>query len=151
LKGIWVLAVVCAFVAGSFVTGASVYAQEERGGSFLCPVGQALTVVEFLENNKILNFICQTTIPDTYIKTASDYASNDNNASVTLGCDEGDVFLSGSGHALPRDDATPMEIFINEPQVNAAGEIEWHATARYPDSSGGRDLVVSVICLNTSP
>ncbi len=150
MKGIWVLAVAFSFVLGSLVTGASVYAQQEVS-SIICPLGQALTGIVFEKNNKVLDFICQTTIPETYFLTATDYASNDNDASVTLGCDEGDVFLSGSGHALPRDDATPMEIFINEPQVNAAGEIEWHATARYPDQSDGRDLVVNVICLDTNP
>jgi len=152
LKGIWVLAVVCAFVAGSLLTGTSVYAQVEKGGSFLCPAGQALTGIEFMENNKILDFICETVIPDTYFITASDLASRDNNASVTLGCDEGDVFLSGGAFGEPRANATPLAILISEPQVNSVtGEIEWYATARYPDTEGGIDLIVNVTCLNTNP
>jgi len=53
LKGIWVLAVVSAFVAGTLVTGSTVYAQVEPGNSLLCPPGQALTGIEFMENNRI--------------------------------------------------------------------------------------------------
>jgi len=152
LKGIWVLAVVCAFVAGSFVTGTSVYAQVEKGDSFLCPAGEALVGIEFMANNKILNFICETVIPDTYFKTASALASRDNNASVTLGCDEGDVFLSGGAFGEPRANATPLAILVSGPQVNSdTGQIEWYATARYPDTEGGIDLIVNVTCLNTNP
>ncbi len=152
MKGIWVLTVICAFVAGSFVTGASVYAQAPPADSFLCPAGQALTGIEFMENNKILNFICETVIPDTYFKTASDLASRDNNASVTLGCDEGDVFLSGGAFGEPRANATPLAILVSEPQLNSdTGQIEWYSTARYADTEGGIDLIVNVTCLNTNP
>ena len=151
MKGIWVLAVVCAFVAGSLLTGTSVYAQVEKGGSFLCPAGQALTGINFMENNKILDFICETVIPETYFRTASDLASRDNNASVTLGCDEGDVFLSGGAFGGPRDNATPLAILISQPQESDTGQIEWYATARFPDTEGGIDLIVNVTCLNTNP
>ena len=151
MKGIWVLAVAFSFVLGSLVTGASVYAQQD-GGSFLCPVGQALTGIIFEKNDKVLDFICQTTIPETYIRTATDYASNDNDASVTLGCDEGDIFLSGGAFGEPRANATPLAILISGPQVNSeTGQIEWYATARFPDTEGGIDLIVNVTCLNTNP
>jgi len=154
MKGIWVLAVVCAFVSGSLLTGVSVFADEHKGNNFLCPAGKVMTGILFGggddDDNIILNVICKPAHPDIYLKTASDRASNDDPASVTLGCDEGDEFLSGSAWALPREDATPLEIFTNEPQVNAAGEIEWHSTARYPDFNGFRDLVVNIICLDTN-
>jgi len=154
LKGNWVLVVVCASVAAFFLTGASVDAAKgDDEGSFLCPVGQALIGIVFEDDDEIIDFICGTAaLPDIYLKTDSQFAFNDNPADVTVGCDEGDEFLSGSAWALPRDDATPLEIFINAPQVNPdTGEIEWHATARYPDARDGRDLVVSVICLDTNP
>jgi len=152
LKGIWVLAVVSAFVAGTLVTGSTVYAQVDPGSSLLCPAGQALTGIEFMANGKVVDFVCETVIPDTYFKTASDLASRDNNASVTLGCDQGDVFLSGGAFGEPRANATPLAILVSEPQVNSdTGQIEWYATARYPDTEGGIDLIVNVTCLNTSP
>jgi len=155
LKGNWVLAVVCASLGAFFLTGASVDAAkgDDDNGSFLCPVGQALTGIIFEDDDERLDFICGTAaLPDIYLKTDSQFAFNDNPVDVTVGCDEGDQFISGSAWALPRDDATPLEIFINAPQVNPdTGEIEWRSTARYPDSSEGRDLVVSVICLDTNP
>jgi len=153
LKGNWVLAVVCASVGAFFLTGASVDAAKgDDESSFLCPVGQALTGIVFEDDDEILDFICGTAaLPDIYLKTDSARASNDVNVSVTVGCDEGDEFLSGSAWALPRADATPLEIFTNGPKVNAAGEIEWESSARYPDARGFRDLVVSVICLDTNP
>jgi len=150
MKGIWVLAVAFSFVLGSLVTGASVYAQQE-GSSFLCPVGQALTGIIFEKNNKVLDFICETAIPDTYFLTAFDTVSNGVDASVTLGCDPGDTFVSGGAFGGPRGDGTPLALLINQAQDDGAGGIEWYATARYPDSSGGIDLIVTVICLDTNP
>ena len=119
MKGIWISAIVVAFVAGTIVTGASVFASD-----FLFPA--------------------------PYIKTASDTAKNDFDAEVFLACDEGDTFVSGSAHGPPRIGATPLNILISEPQVNAGGTIEWHATARYPDFVGELDLTVSIICLDTN-
>jgi len=119
MKGIWISAIVVAFVAGTIVTGASVFASD------------------FL-------------FPPTYIKTASDPAIPDTNADVTLACDEGDTFVSGSAHGPPRPDATPLNILINEPQVNAGGSIEWHATARNPDQFGSLDLTVNIICVDSN-
>jgi len=150
MKGIWVLAVAFSFVLGTLVTGASVYAQQEVS-SIICPLGQALTGIVFEKNNKVLDFVCQTAIPETYFITDSGTASNGVDASVTLGCDPGDTFVSGSAHGGPRDDGTPLALLINQAQDDGAGGIEWHATARYPDSSGGIDLIVTVICLDTNP
>jgi len=153
LKGNWVLAVVFASVGAFFLTGVSVDAAKgDDESSFLCPVGQALTGIIFEDDDDVIDFICGTAVhPDIYLKTDSARASNDVNVSVTLGCDEGDEYLSGSAWALPRESAVPLEIFTNAPQVNAAGEIEWEASARYPDARGFRDLIVSVTCLDTNP
>ena len=55
-----------------------------------------------------------------------------------------------SAHGPPRPDATPLNILINEPQVNAGGSIEWHATARNPDQFGSLDLTVNIICVDSN-
>ena len=61
MKGIWVLAVVCAFVAGSLVTGAAVFADpddDDELSSLLCPIGQAMTGILFEDDDEILDVIC---------------------------------------------------------------------------------------------
>jgi len=121
MKGIWISAIVVAFVAGTILTGAAVYATD-------------------------LQF------PITKIKTATGTAfgslNTGVNADVTLECDQGDLFLSGSAHGVPLQGATPLVILINKPQVNLGGSIEWHATARNPDLSIDQVLEVNIICLH---
>ena len=135
MKGIWISAIVVAFVAGTIVTGAAVFADD---------------------------FI----FPQPYINTGTDQADSaefmGDNARVNVGCDEGDTFVSGSAHGIVREGATPLNILINEPRDTAhatggpdgstghIGSIDWHATARNPDSSGTITLTVNVICLDTN-
>ncbi len=163
MKGIWVLAVAFSFVAGSLVTGASVFADEdEEALSFLCPVGQSLVGIVFGEDDgnrgigndddDILDFICGTAgVPGTYFLTAFDTASKGKDADVTLGCDPGDTFVSGSAFAGRRSNGESLPIPINEAQDDGAGGIEWHATGFFPDVQGSVKLTVTVICLDTNP
>jgi len=61
MKSIWVLVIVLAFVAGSFVTGAAVFADDDDElSSLLCPVGQAMTGILFEDDDGILDVICDT-------------------------------------------------------------------------------------------
>ena len=162
MKGIWVLAVAFSFVLGSLVTGASVFADEDDEAlSFLCPVGQSLVGIVFEDDDDghghdhdddLLDFICGTAaVPGTYFLTAFDTASKGVDADVTLGCDPGDTFVSGSAFAGRRGNGESLPIPISEAQDDGAGGIEWHATGFFPDVRGSVDLTVTVICLDTNP
>jgi len=59
MKGIWVLALVCAFVAGSIMTGTIAFAHDDDDlNSLLCPIGQVMTGILFEDEDEILEVIC---------------------------------------------------------------------------------------------
>jgi len=61
MKSIWVLAVVCAFVAGSLVTGVIAFADDDDDLSQLvCEAGKVMTGILFEDDDEILDVICET-------------------------------------------------------------------------------------------
>jgi len=127
MKGIWISAIIVAFVAGTIVTGAAVFADD-----FIFPQPYIRTATETLDpDNDVFNPVV-----------------------IFLGCDDGDTFVSGSSFGPPRGGATPLVIEENGPVDTAhdghVGSIDWHTTARYTDGTGTLELEVSVICLDTN-
>ena len=56
-KTIWILAISAAFVVGSITTSTIAFAGDD-GGSFLCPVGQAVTGIVLEDDDEITDLFC---------------------------------------------------------------------------------------------
>ena len=106
MKGIWVLAVVCAFVAGSLVTGAAVFADpddDDELSSLLCPIGQAMTGILFEDDDEILDVICEV---DKGSNLGIERISTDlsfgvvGGAGTDLGCPAGKFVIGGGVSGL---------------------------------------------------
>ena len=103
MKSVWVLTIVLAFAAGSLVTGAAVFADDDDDLSQLaCDAGTVMTGILFEDDDEILDVICDDgatgpqgpagppgSVTSTYVNSVFD--------ANTATCDAGD-FATGGGY-----------------------------------------------------
>jgi len=166
MKSNWVLAVVCAFIAGSLVTGAAVFADDDEDelSELACEVGRVMTGILFEDDDEIIDVICDIGAPgphttiSSYQKTAKfllDPAPSSTTLSHTPGivtCDAGDIATGGGGAGdlagFGFMDLTESRPFPSDVSMIPTG---WNATISWKFQISGFTGNVYVVCLDVTP